>query len=69
VLNRDIPVFPQRYRRAIVHEFGHVVGVGHSQNPEDIMYSGGRHPVPTERDLEACNKEIEVRYGVKQLRD
>jgi hypothetical protein len=69
VLNRDIPVFPQRYRRAIVHEFGHVVGVGHSQNPEDIMYSGGRNPVPTERDLEACNKEIEVRYGVKPLRD
>jgi hypothetical protein len=33
------------------------------------MYSGGRHSVPTERDLEACNKEIEVRYGVKPLRD
>jgi hypothetical protein len=23
--------------------------------------------VPTERDLEACNKEIAVRYGVKPL--
>jgi Domain of unknown function (DUF4124) len=69
VLNRDIPVFAQRYRRSIVHEFGHVVGIGHSRDPNDVMFSGGRNAIPTAWDLEACNKTIEVRYGVKPLPD
>jgi hypothetical protein len=69
VLNRDIPVFAQRYRRSIVHEFGHVVGIGHSQDPDDVMFSGGRNATPTARDLSACNRTIEVRYGVKPLPD
>ena len=53
-----------RLRRAIVHEFGHVVGVGHSRNPGDIMFSGGAQETPTASDLEACNRAIEERYGV-----
>jgi hypothetical protein len=64
-LNRDIAGFVQRYRRAIVHEFGHVVGVGHSPNPTDLMYSGGPTPIPTVNDLAACNHAIETRFGVK----
>lgn len=64
-LNRDIEGFTRQYRRAIVHEFGHVVGVGHSPNRDDIMYSGGKNATPTENDLEACNKAVEARFGVK----
>ena len=50
VLNRDMSVFAQRYRRSIVHEFGHVVGIGHSENAGDVMFSGGRNANPTEWD-------------------
>ena len=64
-LNRDISVSASRLRRAIVHEFGHVVGVGHSSNPGDIMFSGGKQETPTASDLEACNRAIERRYGIK----
>jgi hypothetical protein len=64
-LNRDMSVPAWRLRRAIVHEFGHVVGVGHSSNPADIMFSGGRQDTPTAADLEACNRAIERRYGIK----
>jgi hypothetical protein len=64
-LNRDISVPAPRLRRAIVHEFGHVVGVGHSRNPGDIMFSGGKQETPTASDLEACNRAIEQRYGIK----
>jgi Matrixin len=64
-LNRDISVPASRLQRAIVHEFGHVVGVGHSRNPGDLMFSGGRQKTPTASDLEACNQAIERRYGIK----
>lgn len=64
-LNRDLSVPDARLRRAIVHEFGHVVGVGHSSNPGDIMFSGGTQETPTASDLEACNRAIERRYGIK----
>jgi hypothetical protein len=64
-LNRDLSVPARRLQRAIVHEFGHVVGVGHSSNPGDIMFSGGKQETPTASDLEACNRAIEQRYGIK----
>ena len=66
-LNREIDAvaFQRQWRRSIVHEFGHVVGIGHSPNPRDIMYSGGRQPTPTERDLDACNRAVAQRFGVK----
>ena len=66
-LNRDIEAraFVEQYRRAIVHEFGHVVGIGHSPNRADIMFSGGLQETPTERDLDTCNRAVEMRYGVK----
>jgi hypothetical protein len=66
-LNRDIDAaaFQRQWHRSVVHEFGHVVGIGHSPNPRDIMYSGGRQPTPTEADLEACNAAVARRFGVK----
>ncbi|MBV8032766.1 MAG: matrixin family metalloprotease [Betaproteobacteria bacterium] len=66
-LNRTIDAskFLRQYRRSIVHEFGHVVGVGHSSNPRDVMYQGGRNATPTDDDLRACNAAVEARYGVK----
>ena len=49
-----------------IHEFGHVVGIGHSPNVEDIMYATSRSTAtePTDNDLAACNQAIEVRFGV-----
>ena len=34
----------------------HVVGIGHSSDRGDVMYSGGRQQTPTESDLAACNE-------------
>lgn len=66
-LNRDVDAvaFQRQWRRSIVHEFGHVVGIGHSADPRDIMYSGGRQQTPTEYDLDACNRAVAQRFGVK----
>jgi hypothetical protein len=64
-LNRDSPVPAWRWRRAIAHEFGHVVGVGHSRNPGDLMFSGGMQRTPTAADYAMCNHAIQVRHGIK----
>lgn len=64
-LNRDLPVAPHRLQRSIAHEFGHVVGIGHSADPGDLMYSGGKQQTPTARDLRLCNLAVEARFGVK----
>ena len=66
-LNRDMEDFSRYFRFAIVHEFGHVVGIGHSSNPGDVMYAHSERTTPTESDLEACNKAIEERYGIKSV--
>jgi hypothetical protein len=64
-LNRDLPVPAHRLQRSIAHEFGHVVGIGHSADPGDLMYSGGKQPSPTARDFRLCNLAVENRFGVK----
>jgi hypothetical protein len=64
-LNRVIASFPKYYRRAIVHEFGHVVGLGHSPNRSDVMMPGGPTQVPSGSDLDACNREVSRRHGVQ----
>jgi hypothetical protein len=64
-LNRVIASFPKYYRRAIVHEFGHVVGLGHSPNRSDVMMPGGPTQAPSESDLDACNREVARRHGVQ----
>jgi hypothetical protein len=64
-LNRDISVPPWRLQRAIAHEFGHVAGALHSNDPRDLMYSGGNQRGPSAADYEMCNRAIEARYGVK----
>ena len=64
-LNRDLPVPGHRLQRSIAHEFGHVVGIGHSADPGDLMYSGGKQQTPTARDFRLCNLAVEHRFGVK----
>jgi len=66
-LNRTIhsQAFLRQYRSAIVHEFGHVVGVGHSSNRNDVMYSASMNSVPTADDLAACNQAVARRFGAK----
>lgn len=64
-LNRDVSVPAWRLQRAIAHEFGHVVGVGHSKDPGDLMFSGGKQRTPTAADYEMCNQAIEARYNIK----
>ena len=66
-LNRDLPVPGHRLQRSIAHEFGHVVGIGHSADPGDLMYSGGKQQTPTARDLRLCNLAVEHRFGVKPI--
>jgi hypothetical protein len=64
-LNRDIAVhkFARQWQRSMVHEFGHVAGIGHSTDPDDIMFPGSRSSVPSAGDLAACNQAITARYG------
>jgi hypothetical protein len=64
-LNRDASVPGWRWQRAVAHEFGHVVGIGHSRDPADLMFSGGRQRTPTAADYALCNHAIEVRHGIK----
>lgn len=66
-LNRDIAAhkFARAWQRSMVHEFGHVAGVGHSTDPEDIMFPGSRSNVPTAADLAACSRAIQARYGTR----
>lgn len=66
-LNRDVEAaaFLRQWRRSIAHEFGHVVGIGHSSNRADLMFSGGLQQTPTANDLAACNKAVEARFGVR----
>lgn len=64
-LNRDVSVPAWRLQRAIAHEFGHVVGVGHSKDPGDLMFSGGKQRTPTTADYAMCNQAIETRYNIK----
>lgn len=64
-LNRDVSVPAWRWRRAIAHEFGHVVGVAHSADPGDLMFSGGKQGTPSAADYKLCNEAIEVRHGLK----
>jgi hypothetical protein len=63
-LNRDASAPAWRWQRAIIHEFGHVVGIGHSRDPGDLMFSGGKQRTPTDADYAMCNRAIEVRHGI-----
>ena len=64
-LNRDVSVPAWRLQRAITHEFGHVVGIGHSKDPGNLMFSGGKQRTPTAVDYAMCNRAIEKHHGIK----
>lgn len=64
-LNRDASVPAWRWQRAIAHEFGHVVGIRHSRDPGDLMFSGGKQRTPTAADYQMCNHAIEAHHGIK----
>jgi len=41
------------------------VGIRHSKDPGDLMFSGGKQRTPTAADYGMCNHAIEVRHGIK----
>ena len=43
---------------AVLHEFGHVLGLGHNSDPTSAMFLGGRHPglVPSVSDIQLLKK-------------
>src|SRR6185295_8058098 len=64
-INREIDErsLVRGWRSAVVHEFGHITGIGHSSDPDDVMYPSGFRETPTANDFAACNRGIEARYG------
>ena len=62
-MNRDIDrsSFQRGWRRALVHELGHLAGIGHSGDPADLMYPGGTTGAPTASDFALCNKAAGTR--------
>ena len=49
----------------IIHEIGHALGLGHSKNPEDIMYTPHQYGVTrlTQRDINSVRWLYSLPYG------
>jgi len=57
-LDMDGAVLARRLRRSMVHEFGHLVGIGHLSDANDVMYPGGTRETPTANDFAACKEAL-----------
>jgi hypothetical protein len=62
-LTLESAAFERSFHRAMLHEFGHLAGVGHSADPRDLMYPGGQAYGATAADFRACNEAIDTHYG------
>ncbi len=49
--HKGLPMGPEFVRMVGLHEFGHVVGLPHSEDPRDVMHPGNRNLRLSPRDM------------------